>query len=635
MKKIYTILSFCAVAALFVSCQKDNLTGSTFTATIEQCNDSKTKTALNGSILNWEVGDQVFIMNEQTYFGIYTAREGGSTTTTFIFQPNASGTGMDIDVGDPEASCYNENYPQPYQYMAVYPAGIVDLASGGIRLPATQVTTDGTLRGFPMYAESQTRELRFKNAFGLLKLHLEKPNTSITSISVTADRVINGLFVIDNNVDWSSVGVPSLIYAEDGSGTNTVTLQCGTGNGISIDNNSNGQDFYIYLPPASDYSNLTINMTNSDGGFCSLTSPANVEIPIIRSQYTTIELSDNDLNFIEIEGLFSVAPGQYVQFSPGNLQYSTSNNTWRFAPSQIDMIGEQNCSYFTGTTPVTDWIDLFSWGEITPSTTPSTTGYPSFYEWGNNMSGGWRTLTSDQWKYLMALRPDAANKFGGATVAGVKGLILLPDSWSLPAGCTFTPGFSYPNFYSTNTYSATEAAAMQSAGAVFLPAAGVVIPLQLTREGQQVIEWYYSHTFPDVEGDWASYTGWEGLGAAIYHAVYMIVKGANFYWSSTPYQGQDGLVDDEEEYQAYTMVFTHVPGVTEDVEHGGGDIFSFPNNVWVINEETNQRVDLNDIFNNPTIEFTPGQYIFGLPIPNAMAKGAVRLVCDVTPGSNK
>lgn len=630
MKKIYTILSFCAVAALFASCQKDNLTGSTFTATIEQCNDSKTKTALSGSILNWEAGDQVVIMNDRvTAFGIYSAREGGSTTTTFIHQPN-----LGIDISDPEASCYDEYYyPEngdDFYYMAIYPADIVDMNAGGALLPATQVTTDGTLHGFPMFAQSQTRDLRFKNVFGLLKIHLYKPETSITSISVTADRVINGLFVMNYNVAWPD-NVPVLMYAEDGSGTNTVTLQCGTGNGISIDNNGEGKDFYIYLPPATDYHNLTINMINSEGGFCSLTSPASVNIPIIRSQYTTIELGDNDLNFIEINGLFSVAPGQYVQFSPGNLQYSTSNNTWRFAPPQIDMIGEQNCSYFSGTTPITDWIDLFSWGETTPSTNPSTTGYPSFYEWGNNMPGGWRTLTNDQWKYLMFQRPDAAYKVGGATVADVKGLILLPDSWSLPAGCTFTPGFSYPNFYSTNTYSATEAAAMQSAGAVFLPAAGVVIPLQLTREGQQVIEWYYSHTFPDVEGDWAS----SGLGAAIYHAVYMIVKGANFYWSSSPYQGINGLIEDEEEYQAYGMAFTHVPGVTEDVEHGGGDIFDFPNNVWVINEETNQRVDLNDIFNNPTIEFTPGQYIFGLPIPNAMAKGAVRLVRDVTPSSSK
>jgi hypothetical protein len=632
MKKIYTILSFCAVAALFASCQKDNLTGSTFTATIEQCNDSKTKTALNGSILNWVAGDQVVIMNDRvTAFGIYSAREGGSTTTTFIHQPN-----LGIDISDPEASCYDEYYyPEngdDFYYMAIYPADIVDMNAGGALLPATQVTTDGTLHGFPMFAQSQTRDLRFKNVFGLLKIHLYKPETSITSISVTADRVINGLFVMNYNVAWPD-NVPVLMYAEDGSGTNTVTLQCGTGDGISIDNNGDGKDFYIYLPPATDYHNLTINMINSEGGFCSLTSSASVTIPIIRSQYTTIALGDNDLNFIEIDGLFSVAPGQYVQFSPGNLQYSISNNTWRFAPSQIDMIGELNYNYFTGTTPTTDWIDLFSWGETqVASLTPSTTGYSSFYEWGNNMSGGWRTLTNDQWNYLMFQRPDATNKFGGATVAGVKGLILLPDSWSLPAGCTFTPGFSYPNYYNTNIYSATEADAMQSAGAVFLPAAGVVVHGTETHNGQVVPVWYYSHTILDLEEDWFESTGFlAGLG----HMIYVIIRDANLYWSSTPYQGQDGLVGDANVYQAYGMAFTNLSGITEDVEHGGSDIFGYPNNIWVINEETNRHINFNDIFNNPTFTYTPGQYIFDLPIPSGLATGAVRLVHDVTLGSSK
>ena len=620
MKKIYIILSFCAVAALFASCQKDNLTGSTFTATIEQCNDSKTKTALDGSILKWEAGDQVFIMNERNYFGIYRAHEGGSTTTTFIFQPNASNTGMDIDVGDPEASCYNEDYPQPYQYMAIYPADIVDLAAGGIHLPATQVTTDGTLRGFPMYAESQTRELRFKNAFGLLKLHLDKPNTNITSISVTADRVINGLFVIDNNVDWSSVGVPTLIYAEDGSGTNTVTLQCGTGNGISI---HDGKDFYIYLPPASDYSNLTINMTNSEGGFCSLTSSASVTIPIIRSQYTTIELSDNDLNFIEIEGLFSVAPGQYVQFSPGNLQYSPSQNTWRFAPTQIDMIGELNYNYFTGTTPTTDWIDLFSWGSDNPliASTDLENNYGTFYEWGNNMTGGWYTLSKDQWNYLLFGRPDAANKIGGATVGGVKGLILLPDSWSLPANCTFTPGFGYNSFYNTNVYNNLNViTAMQDAGAIFLPAAGALL-------GSTGEDWIYSNSMeynPDWDTNTSSGQGWAGLGEAIGDIIsviiYAVIKDANVYWSSTKYEGNNHLLDTNSN-DAYLTAFSSIPYLTEQLQQ---DLFTMDNT----NIDSIANVYQNEL------RFEYNQYILTVPLPGAI-KGAVRLVRNVTPGSSK
>lgn len=623
MKKIYIILSFCAVAALFVSCQKDNLTGSTFTATIEQCNDSKTKTALDGSILNWEAGDQVVIMNDRvTAFGIYSAREGGSTTTTFIHQPN-----LGIDISDPEASCYDEYYyPEngdDFYYMAIYPADIVDMNAGGALLPATQVTTDGTLHGFPMFAQSQTRDLRFKNVFGLLKIHLYKPETSITSISVTADRVINGLFVIDNNVDWSSVGVPSLRYAEDGSGTNTVTLQCGTGNGISIDNNGDGKDFYIYLPPASDYSNLTINMTNSEGGFCSLTSSASVTIPIIRSQYTTIELSDNDLNFIEIEGLFSVAPGQYVKFSSGNLQYSPSNTAWRFAPTQIDMIGELNYNYFTGTTPTTDWIDLFSWGSDNPliASADIVNDYGTFYEWGNNVTGGWRTLTNAEWNYLIFDRPGAANKVGGATIAGVKGLILLPDSWSLPAGCSFTPGFGYNNFYNTNVYNNLNViTAMQEAGAIFLPAAGALL-------GSTGEDWIYSNSMeynPDWDTNTSSGQGWAGLGEAIGDIIsviiYAVIKDANVYWSSTKYEGNNHLLDNNSN-DAYLTAFSSIPYLTEQLQQ---DLFTMDS----INLDSIANVYQNEL------RFEYDQYILTAPLPGAI-KGAVRLVCDVTPGSSK
>ena len=161
-------------------------------------------------------------------------------------------------------------------------------------------------------------------------------------------------------------------------------------------------------------------------------------------------------------------------------------------------------------------------------------------------------------------------------------------------------------------------------------AAGVVVHGTETRNGQVVPVWYYSHTIPDLEEDWFESTGFlAGLG----HMIYVIIRDANLYWSSTPYQGQDGLV--ENEYQAYGMAFTNLSGITEDVEHGGSDIFGYPNNIWVINEETNRHINFNDIFNNPTFTYTPGQYIFDLPIPSGLATGAVRLVRDVTSGSSK
>ena len=89
---------------------------------------------------------------------------------------------------------------------------------------------------------------------------------------------------------------------------------------------------------------------------------------------------------------------------------------------------------------------------------------------GGNAPGMWRTLTKAEWVYLFSQRTDAAAKYGAATVAGVNGVVVLPDDWTLPTGLEFNNGFE--TGYSLNTYSAEEWLRMETAGAVFLPAAG-------------------------------------------------------------------------------------------------------------------------------------------------------------------
>ena len=74
-------------------------------------------------------------------------------------------------------------------------------------------------------------------------------------------------------------------------------------------------------------------------------------------------------------------------------------------------------------------------------------------------------MSSDEWDYL--LRRSSGSKYGGATVGGKKGFVILPDDWTTPAGRTFNSGVS-----SNNSYTADEWAVMEDAGAVFLPAAG-------------------------------------------------------------------------------------------------------------------------------------------------------------------
>ncbi len=192
-----------------------------------------------------------------------------------------------------------------------------------------------------------------------------------------------------------------------------------------------------------------------------------------------------------LPGKFSVADGTVVCFSQGNLQYQASTDTWRFATNQYDLIGSDNSNISAS---YTGWIDLFGWGTGSNPTQASTSSsdYSTFTDWGVNAisNGGntantWRTLTKDEWVYLFYTRTNAATLFGLGSVNGVNGTILLPDDWTLPEGASFTAsttqgladqdGYYYNsngNNFSHNTYTAEQWSVMESAGAVFLPAAG-------------------------------------------------------------------------------------------------------------------------------------------------------------------
>ena len=182
-------------------------------------------------------------------------------------------------------------------------------------------------------------------------------------------------------------------------------------------------------------------------------------------------------------GCFSVSTDQYVSFAPGNLQYTYSSRKWSFAENQYDTIGNAN----TNGTTLGAMIDMFGWSTSASawgvSTSSNNNDYAGeFLDWGANTIGKdkpntWRTLTSEEWDYLLNLRPDAANLKGIAQVAGVNGLVLLSDNWTTPADLTFKSGFvsAYDEsaFATHQTFTAEQWAQMQEAGAVFLPAVGV------------------------------------------------------------------------------------------------------------------------------------------------------------------
>ena len=187
-------------------------------------------------------------------------------------------------------------------------------------------------------------------------------------------------------------------------------------------------------------------------------------------------------------GVFSVGEGKTATFSPGNLQYHPANDEWRFAENQADYVGSANSNI---SATYNGWIDLFGWGTGDAPTKSDTypDEYKTFVDWGTNKIGDdasntWRTLSSDEWMYILYNRPNAQSLFALGSVNGVNGIIVLPDNWITPAGVSFVAStanglswvgeyyYNYDNNFSHNTYTSEQWVKMEQAGAVFLPASG-------------------------------------------------------------------------------------------------------------------------------------------------------------------
>jgi hypothetical protein len=214
------------------------------------------------------------------------------------------------------------------------------------------------------------------------------------------------------------------------------------------------------------------------------------------NEFTTLEAPK-----IDGIGTFSVSADKQVTFSQGNLQYTQSTNTWSFASTQWEVIGTDNVIGGSVSsdptdgdskegTALADEVDLFGWSTsatyfgVSTSTDWENDYLGSFVDWGTNKIGNdapntWRTLSIDEWQYLLDSRLSASSLKGIAHVNGVNGLILLPDNWVCPSDITFKSGFhsNYGvDYYAAyQTFTAAEWSKLEAAGAVFLPASGLRI----------------------------------------------------------------------------------------------------------------------------------------------------------------
>ena len=230
---------------------------------------------------------------------------------------------------------------------------------------------------------------------------------------------------------------------------------------------------------------------SGSSGACSRVTICGVEGAIAASPYT----------YPALPGKFTInGSGGKVFFSQGNLQATWDGSywTWHFAEHQWDFMGNaEGNTKVTSTSPfVSDYtgtsttVDLFGWSTSATTygihnSTNSSNYSGNFFDWGNTIGTGWRTLSNGEWVYLFNTRigsivngkPEA--RYTLATIrtdisGGVNGVILFPDGLTF-ASSEFTT-LDNDAINGTSNWGTKciedEWTALAAKGCVFLPAAG-------------------------------------------------------------------------------------------------------------------------------------------------------------------
>ena len=434
-------------------------------------------------------------------------------------------------------------------YRAIYPADIVgnvDISSGNtiaVTLPREQqyeVDSYGDQKvKVPMGAYSDNESLTFHNLCSLIKVVISsKFSFTLEKITVTAGNSYlsgQGTAVVSGYSSDFIEMIPS-------SANHEVSLVFPSTNvPILYSGDRNTYVYYIVVPEfATD--NVSITLYSHGGNISFVKQGVSLSHNKIAQVNLTLEQWTEAPNIGGLLGVFSVSNTRRVYFSKGNLQYQASTNTWRFADRQYDFVGgfvgSGNDVEYVGTmdgnsntwisSTNTRWIDLFGWGtsgwsgsgatyyqpwSSQSGSYPFDDQYPeSDWAWHNAISNGgnavhvWRSLDCWEWYYLFNSRHDASQKYGTGRVDGVGGLIILPDNWILPEGCTFVPGFaSTNNDWSHNSYYSSRMGGvswdkMEAAGAVFLPAAGYRVGTTTYKLGEGGFYWPFTADGDNSDG---------------------------------------------------------------------------------------------------------------------------------------
>lgn len=415
MKRTMFFSAALLALATFFSCQKQQDSANAgiekFTACIEQPpvpGGESTKTAISDIKVSWREGDEITITDKNEKKGVYAAQSGGASTT-LIFKSG-------VKVSEPPFNaCYGELAQQKYD-------------ADGANCPFSALN-------------QQTTDLRFRSPYAIVRVEAATTGGTKTVTSVTV------------------------------AGT---TLDCGK-NGVEL--NTTPKYFYVSIIPRT-YIELMVTFTASDKTVAvkrrksDITLAANDLLCL-----PTFELSDwKDRPDGALSGKFSVSNDggetvTQVWFSQGNLWYNGSG-TFFFEDDQWATQPSGEGQQASGKKWVQEHISHFFWSKdaskayaesyddpgasyedifFTNSTETAAKNDFSVIVREEARTGIWRTLSKNEWKYLIEHNGCVSVTIKDSEGKNVVGSIIFCDEYqgpktgltSIPEGCVFLPEAGY------------------------------------------------------------------------------------------------------------------------------------------------------------------------------------------------
>lgn len=461
MKTTKRLLAIAMAVMTLAACQKEN---SNVLIIEAEGMHNGSKLAIAGNASHWAAGDQVLING-----GTYTVdlSVDGQTTVDLSGSPLTApfyGVYPASIYSSRSGSVYTITLPDSYDYATCDDGGVT---RQNLQSPMVAYAASGNKLTFKHLTAAVTVEITYNYGFAV----------NVTDIVVESDK-----YNLWDNVtlDLSS---PIEITAAEGP-NNFVPMSFSTP--LKIDQGATAQ-VQIPVLPVGDDNHFTITVTVEKDGDAKVTKTYS------KTQTTGGAMARAQIGYapMKVGFTFNIGAAQEAIISQGNLQAVTTDSwssyTWKFAANQYDVVESANVSTdYAGSSTVS----LFGYGTsghsngqtcYNPNSTSTSAtdylsgsldaatedwGYNAITNGGNVVNYGWRTPTATEGDYLFA-----NNTNGLATIDGTHtGIVILPNNWSLPDGCSFTAG--YGSGYTTNTYTIAQWRKMEANGAIFLPWTG-------------------------------------------------------------------------------------------------------------------------------------------------------------------